>query len=106
MRGGIAPGFSHSLDANGRSSVGLLSLDALVATMGLDDNGSTPKLTLAIEDDKLNYRASTLEREDLSAARYADTIDDVREDDAGQRAQRDEQCSTGKHRPDAAPGVR
>jgi cellulose synthase operon protein C len=80
LRGGIAPGFSHSLDANGRSSVGLLSLDALVATMGLDDNGSTPKLTLAIEDDKLNYRASTLEREDLSAARYADTIDSARAD--------------------------
>lgn len=78
LRGGIAPGFSHSLDANGRSSVGLLSLDALVATLGLDDNGSTAKLTLSIENDKLNYRACTLEREDLNSKRYAETIDGAR----------------------------
>lgn len=77
-RGGIAPGFSHSLDANGRSSVGLLSLDALVATVGLADNGGTAKLTLSIENDKLNYRACTLEREELSGRRYADTIDGAR----------------------------
>ena len=74
-RGGVAPGFSHSLDAKGRSSVGLLSLDALVATVGLADNGGTAKLTLSIENDKLNYRASTLEREELSGTRYADTIE-------------------------------
>lgn len=74
-RGGVAPGFSHSLDANGRSSVGLLSLDALVATVGLADNGGTAKLTLSIENDKLNYRATTLEREELSATRYAETIE-------------------------------
>lgn len=78
LRGGIAPGFSHSLDANGRSSVGLLSLDALVATLGLDDDGSTAKLTLSIENDKLNYRACTLEREELNSKRYAQAIDGAR----------------------------
>ena len=77
-RGGVAPGFSHSLDANGRSSVGLLSLDALVASVGLADNGGTAKLTLSIENDKLNYRACTLEREELSGRRYADTIHGAR----------------------------
>jgi hypothetical protein len=78
LRGGVAPGFTHSLDASGRSSVGLLSLDALVATLGLGENGSTAKLTLSIENDKLNYRASTLEREELDSRRYAKAIDGAR----------------------------
>ncbi len=78
LRGGIAPGFSHSLDASGRSSVGLLSLDALVATLGLGDSAGTAKLTLSIDNEKLNYRACTLEREDLDSKRYATTIDGAR----------------------------
>lgn len=78
MRGGIAPGFSHALDAAGKTSVGLFSVDTPAATMTLSDRNRSAKLQLVREDGKLNYRASMLDVEFLDARMYTRAVDAAR----------------------------
>jgi cellulose synthase operon protein C len=78
VRGGIAPGFSHALDAAGKTSVGLFSVDTPAATMTLSDRNRSAKLQLVREDGKLNYRACMLDVEFLSASMYTRAVDAAR----------------------------
>ena len=78
LRGGIAPGFSHPLDGEGRHTVGLFSIDAPAATMTLRERNRSAKLLLVREDGRLNHRGSILDIEYLDARTYTRAVDDAR----------------------------
>ncbi|MFM0553140.1 autotransporter [Paraburkholderia sediminicola] len=74
LRSGIAPGFSHPLDPNGKNSVGLFSVDAPAATMTLGERNHSAKLQLVREDGLLSHRACMLDIEYLDARMYARAV--------------------------------
>ena len=78
LRGGIAPGFSHPLDAEGRRTVGLFSIDAPAATMALRERNRLAKLLLVREDGRLNHRGSILDIEYQDARTYTRAVDAAR----------------------------
>ncbi|WP_025597653.1 hypothetical protein [Burkholderia sp. WSM2230] len=78
LRGGIAPGFSHPLDAEGRHTVGLFSIDAPAATMALRERNRSAKLLLVRDDGRLNHRGSILDIEYQDARTYTRAVDEAR----------------------------
>jgi len=78
LRGGIAPGFSHPLDAEGRHTVGLFSIDAPAATVALRERNRSAKLLLVREDGRLNHRGSILDIEYQDARTYTRAVDAAR----------------------------
>ncbi|CAM2195164.1 Autotransporter [Paraburkholderia kururiensis] len=75
LRGGFKPSFSHPLDPNSHSSIGMFSLDAPMGTMTLGDKNRSAKLQLVREDGKLNHRACMLDVEYLDAKHYTEALD-------------------------------
>lgn len=104
LRGGIAPGFSHPLDGEGRHTVGLFSIDAPAATMTLRERNRSAKLLLVREDGRLNHRGSILDIEYLDARTYTRAVDDARGElvalfaaEALARRERNEALGKGRH---------